>query len=282
MKIEFIKTSDLAVDALNVRGDEWDNNKELVESIKAEGIIEPLLVRPIKGQKHQYQKNKTYSIICGGRRWHASMEARLKELPCIVRTDLDDVGVLGTSLQENLARNSLSTFQEAEAIAKMWEILNGKKSYDEKIKVMFEKFGLSRQSIERYISISRLSDSIKKMFVRPLAGMDTDSLASVSNEKSWSDKDKKEALIVASRIENKYERRKAISEMKKKSEDKSPLEAFKEYKREVGETIGANYDVYFNAKERVATEKAAKKEKLEINTLIKRNHINWLKKEGYL
>ena len=115
IQLQEIKTSELVVDKFNVRGDDWDNDEELVDSIKSQGILHPLLVRTIKDKK-LYPKNKKFSIDCGNRRWHGAMEGRLKTVPCVVRDDLDDLSSLGVSLQENLERNNLDTFQISNTI----------------------------------------------------------------------------------------------------------------------------------------------------------------------
>ena len=231
MELKEIKTSELVVDKFNVRGDEWDNDEELVDSIKSQGVLEPILVRPIKDKK-LYPKNKKFSIICGNRRWHGAMEARLKTVPSVIRNDLTDVDALGTSLQENLKRHSLNRIQEAEAIAKMWEMLNGGRSYEEKMKEMNKKFGLSERIIYKYIEISRLSDSIKKV----VAGdkkVDLDVLAGISTEDKWTDKDKKEAIEELSEIESSKERRSLLSEMKSRADKESPKEALESIKKEM-------------------------------------------------
>src|SRR5262247_4945078 len=81
---------------------------ELVSSIKEKGVLEPLLVRPsdVGGR---------YMIIAGERRYRASIEAGLTEVPCI-ELDVDDKAVAEISLIENLQRKDLTPFEEADGL----------------------------------------------------------------------------------------------------------------------------------------------------------------------
>ena len=79
--------------------------KSLSQSIKSQGVLSPLLVRPISGGK--------YEIIAGERRWRASQMAGLTEVPVIVR-ELDDGRALEVALVENVQRADLNPIDEAQ------------------------------------------------------------------------------------------------------------------------------------------------------------------------
>jgi len=79
---------------------------ELATSIRARGVLEPLLVRVLPG-------GKKYQLIAGERRFHAAAEAGLEEVPCIEVT-ANDQEALELALIENLQRRDLSPFEEAE------------------------------------------------------------------------------------------------------------------------------------------------------------------------
>ena len=85
--------------------------EDLVSSIKDKGVLEPLLVRPVA---------EKFQIIAGERRYRASIEAGLSQIPCI-EIDVDDRGVLEISLIENLQRRDLSPFEEADGLHKLSE-----------------------------------------------------------------------------------------------------------------------------------------------------------------
>jgi ParB family chromosome partitioning protein len=79
---------------------------DLVSSIKEKGVLEPLLVSP---------RGDRYQIIAGERRFRASLEAGLSQVPCI-EVDADEKGILEISLIENLQRKDLTALEEAEGI----------------------------------------------------------------------------------------------------------------------------------------------------------------------
>ena len=83
---------------------------ELADSIKAQGIIQPILVRQIEGG--------SYEIIAGERRWRASRLAGLDEVPVVVR-ELEDRTVIAMALIENIQREDLNPLEEAEALARL-------------------------------------------------------------------------------------------------------------------------------------------------------------------
>lgn len=83
---------------------------ELSESIKAQGVIQPILVRLLEGGKHE--------IIAGERRWRASRLAGLDEVPVVVR-ELEDRTVIAMALIENIQREDLNPLEEAEALARL-------------------------------------------------------------------------------------------------------------------------------------------------------------------
>lgn len=82
---------------------------ELAESIKSQGIIEPILARP---------KNGKYELIAGERRWKAARKAGLTLLPAIIK-DFSDEESLELALVENLQREDLNAMDEAEAYSKL-------------------------------------------------------------------------------------------------------------------------------------------------------------------
>jgi ParB family transcriptional regulator, chromosome partitioning protein len=81
--------------------------QQLAESIKAHGILEPLLVRPIAGDR--------YELVAGERRYRAAKEIGLQEVPVIIR-DLSDLQAVELALIENLQREDLNPVEETEGI----------------------------------------------------------------------------------------------------------------------------------------------------------------------
>jgi ParB family transcriptional regulator, chromosome partitioning protein len=83
---------------------------ELAESIKAQGVMQPILVRPIDGGR--------YEIVAGERRWRAAERAGLKEIPALVRV-VPDQTALALSLIENIQREDLNPLEEAQGIKRL-------------------------------------------------------------------------------------------------------------------------------------------------------------------
>jgi ParB family chromosome partitioning protein len=87
-----------------------DSLNELAASIKAQGIMQPVLVRPLTEGK--------YEIIAGERRWRAAQLAGLSEVPALVR-DIPDEAALAMSLIENIQRENLNPLEEAAGIQRL-------------------------------------------------------------------------------------------------------------------------------------------------------------------
>jgi len=84
--------------------------EELAASIKAQGIMQPIMVRPVG--------EDAYEIIAGERRWRASQIAGLAEVPCLVR-EIADEAALAMSLIENIQREDLNPLEEAGGIQRL-------------------------------------------------------------------------------------------------------------------------------------------------------------------
>jgi ParB family chromosome partitioning protein len=88
--------------------------KTLVESVRARGIIQPILVRRRRDEANAYE------IIAGERRWRAAQEAQLHEVPVVIR-DVTDREALEIALIENIQRQDLTALEEAEGYGRLME-----------------------------------------------------------------------------------------------------------------------------------------------------------------
>lgn len=86
--------------------------KQLVESVKVHGVLQPLLVRPLEGG--------SYEIVAGERRWRAAQEAQLHKLPVVIK-EIDDRTALEIALIENLQRQDLNPVEEAEGYQRLMD-----------------------------------------------------------------------------------------------------------------------------------------------------------------
>jgi len=140
---------------------------ELSSSIKKNGIIQPIAVRPVKNQQN------TYQIIAGERRWLAAQKAGLHKVPIIIH-DLNDSEVLEVAIVENIQREDLNAIEEAQA----YKRLNKEFNYDqEKIATLM---GKSRSHISNTLRLLNLPKDIILMIsegeltagqARPLVGL---------------------------------------------------------------------------------------------------------------
>ncbi|HJO29160.1 MAG TPA: ParB/RepB/Spo0J family partition protein [Acidobacteriota bacterium] len=118
---------------------------ELVASIGEVGVLEPLLVR---------QGPQGFQIISGERRYRAAVEAGLDQVPCMI-LDVDDAQVLAIALIENLQRQDLSPFEEAEALRALVS------RFDYTHEEVARKIGKARTSVTEALSIADLPKEIK-------------------------------------------------------------------------------------------------------------------------
>ncbi len=139
--------------------------KELAESIKQHGILQPILVRPAQNG---------YQIIAGERRWRAACMAHLEIIPAIVK-EMSDQQAAEISLVENLQREDLSAVEEARAFMR----LISEHGYNQE--QIAARVGKSRSHIANTIRILKLPDKILLMVeegkisaghARALIGMD--------------------------------------------------------------------------------------------------------------
>ena len=87
---------------------------ELAESIKAQGVIQPIVVRALGGGR----VGQTYEIIAGERRWRAARLAGLRDIPAVIR-EVDDRTVVAMALIENIQREDLNPLEEASALQRL-------------------------------------------------------------------------------------------------------------------------------------------------------------------
>ncbi len=102
---------------------------ELADSIRARGILQPIVVRPVEGGE--------YEILAGERRWRAAQLAGLERVPALVREVPDDAA-LGIGLIENIQREDLSPIEEAAGL-----------------KRLIEEFGLTHEDVAKAVGRSR-------------------------------------------------------------------------------------------------------------------------------
>lgn len=125
---------------------------ELAESIKTLGVLQPVLLRRVKGDG----LSENLEIVAGERRWRASQVAGLKQIPTII-LDLDDRQALEIALVENIQRSNLSPIEEALA----YERLTIEFSLSQKD--IAERVGKDRASIANYLRLLKLPKEVQDL-----------------------------------------------------------------------------------------------------------------------
>ena len=125
---------------------------ELAESIKAQGLIQPIVVRVI-GQR---DGRPHYEIIAGERRWRAATQAGLEDVPVVVR-DVDDRAVIAMALIENIQREDLNPLEEAQALSRLID------EFSLTHQQAAEAVGRSRAAVSNLLRLLELPDGIRQL-----------------------------------------------------------------------------------------------------------------------
>lgn len=124
--------------------------KNLADSIRAKGVLQPLLVRPHPTQVGEFE------IIAGERRWRAAQLAQVHEVPVIVR-DFDDRETLEVALIENLQRQDLSPLEEADGYQRLMD------EFSHTQEALASALGKSRSHVANMLRLLTLPDAVKAM-----------------------------------------------------------------------------------------------------------------------
>ncbi len=129
---------------------------ELADSIREQGILQPIVVRPVVPAAAAAAK--TYEIVAGERRWRAAKLAGLAIVPVIVR-ELDDQSALAVALIENLQREDLNPIDHAESLSRL--ATEFRLTHEQVAKAV----GRSRASVSNYMRLLDLHEEVKDLLV---------------------------------------------------------------------------------------------------------------------
>jgi len=127
-----------------------DALKDLMKSIRKQGILQPLIVRPTRSEAGNFE------IVAGERRWRAAQRAQVHEAPVIIR-DFTDEEALAVALIENIQRDELSPIEEAEAYARLSH------DFGKTQEQVAEVVGKSRSHIANMVRLLDLPDDVRAM-----------------------------------------------------------------------------------------------------------------------
>lgn len=122
--------------------------KELADSISAQGIVQPVVVRPMEGGG--------YELIAGERRWRAAQMAGLSEVPAVIR-EVDDRTAMAMGLIENIQRQDLNAVEEASALHRL---LN---DFGLTHQQVAEAVGKSRSAVSNLLRLLELDTEVKTL-----------------------------------------------------------------------------------------------------------------------
>ena len=124
-----------------------DALEELANSIRAQGVIQPIVVRPLGEQ--------SFEIIAGERRWRASQLARLEVVPCLVK-DVPDEAAVAIALIENIQREDLNAIEEAVALQRLLT------EFELTHQQVADAVGKSRTTVTNLLRLNQLNDDVKR------------------------------------------------------------------------------------------------------------------------
>jgi len=157
--------------------------QELADSIKAQGVIQPIVVRPISAGK--------FELIAGERRWRASQLAGLHEIPAVVK-ELNDQSAAAISLIENIQREDLNPLEESRALQRLID------EFEMTHQQVAEVVSRSRASVTNLLRLKDLNEDVKLLVderkldmgharaLLALAGQEQSMLANRAADKGWS------------------------------------------------------------------------------------------------
>lgn len=124
-----------------------DALQELADSIKAQGLIQPVVLRPV---------GKGYELIAGERRWRAAQLAGLDEIPAVIR-EISDQAALAMGLIENIQRENLNPIEEAQALRRLIDEFSLSQAQ------VAESVGRSRSSVTNMLRLLNLNNDVRTM-----------------------------------------------------------------------------------------------------------------------
>jgi len=128
--------------------------QELADSIRAQGVVQPIVVRPLAAQRSG--EPMRYEIIAGERRWRAAQMAGLHELPAVIRRVPDEAAV-AMSLIENIQRENLNPLEEARALDRLI------REFDMTHQTAADAVGRSRAAVSNLLRLLELADEVKAL-----------------------------------------------------------------------------------------------------------------------
>jgi ParB family chromosome partitioning protein len=207
--------------------------EDLAASIKAQGLIQPISVRPIGAGRHE--------IIAGERRWRAARIAGLTEVPVLIR-DIPDDAVLAMSLIENIQREDLNPLEEAAGLQRLID------EFGMTHQQAADAVGRSRSAASNLLRLLQLAKPAQDMLMAgdiemgharallPLAKAEQGRMASIAADKGWSVRQTERAVA------------RELNPPVKKAADKAPNRDLERLEEELADSLGATVRIVASRK----------------------------------
>ncbi len=212
-----------------------DALQDLAESIKAQGLVQPVVVRRLEGGN--------YELIAGERRWRASQIAGLHTIPAIIR-DIPDQAAAAMSLIENIQREDLNPLEEALAMSRL--IADFGLTHQQTA----ESVGRSRTAVTNLLRLIELEDKTKELLdTRQLDMGHARALLALKGQEQIST-----AVQVAKKQMSVRETERLVKKLTASTDDnksKAPIKKALEVQKleeRLSETLGARVDIQYNTK----------------------------------
>lgn len=199
-EIREVKLSDIKLEGVNVRTDmdtpnSKENIKELAESIRVNGLMQPILLKGV-------EDHPPYDVIVGQRRFLAHQLLQKETIKASFSGDISDIDALLLSLSENICRQELDYADTMNAITKLYN------HFDKDVYKVKERLGLSIRTIRNYIKIEeQATDKIKDMLSSGRVSM-ADAKRAI--DAAQGDIDKADILVEEISKLTKYEKKRVV------------------------------------------------------------------------
>jgi ParB family transcriptional regulator, chromosome partitioning protein len=137
-----------------------DSLADLAESIRAQGVIQPIIIRPIRDTGDGVR----YEIVAGERRWRAAQLAELRKVPVIIR-DIPDEAAIAMALIENIQREDLNPLEQARALDRLI------REFEMTHQQAAEAVGRSRAAVSNLLRLLELTREVKALLERRVIEM---------------------------------------------------------------------------------------------------------------
>jgi ParB family chromosome partitioning protein len=129
--------------------------QELADSLKSQGLVQPILVRPLPADSAAGGSQR-YEIIAGERRWRAAQMAGWEEIPAVIR-DVPDEAAVAMALIENIQRENLNPLEEARALSRLID------EFGLTHQAAAEAVGRSRAAVSNLLRLMELAEEVKQL-----------------------------------------------------------------------------------------------------------------------